>query len=86
MDTLRAELTNQQAAKFMEGYNRHVNDWNNGVNDFGKSPYRKYSWSDMGYEAVRSIILNIQLKGINNFKLEEITLCQAPTAYNKIYR
>jgi hypothetical protein len=63
-----ADLNKKQAAKFIEGFNSHVDD----MAGSSRHKYRLGTVAYYGYEAARTLILHAQLKASNPF-LEKIS-------------
>lgn len=74
-------LTTAQASKFCFGYNTKAQDWNYGVSDGGRCPFRAGSWSAIGYEAARDHIVKAQLAG-QNVVIHSISQARAKEIYS----
>lgn len=74
---IKSNLTQAQAQKFAEGYNKNVETWNSGTSDGGKSPFRASTWADLGYTYARSEIVRRQLAKEGLFKLDRISTEEA---------
>lgn len=59
-----ATLTKAQKQKVLEGYNRYVNDFNNGIST-ARCPFRGGSWGSLGHTYARSVTVARQINEEN---------------------
>jgi hypothetical protein len=71
-------LNAAQLKKFMDGYNKKVATVTAGESDKGDSPFRRATWSSLGYEYARSEVVRQQVAGQNVvLKMLDATEAQA---------